>query len=205
MRKSISKNEAIKGYKVFNLTKEGNISCRKFQYKEGLNSYNGKVKICSSGLHFCPELRHCFNYYNYNRTNHVVYEVEGYGDFSKQDDKYAVSHLVLKRRLSTEEILTKLGIVKTYVNFEICTVQTTNVKNTNLKLVQPNGFFHTKSENVKLKKSYIGKKFLVEVETTIPECNMNNVIKFDNFWKYGINPLKKNRVIKKVINIVKEV
>ncbi|WP_215659906.1 pentapeptide repeat-containing protein [Secundilactobacillus kimchicus] len=92
----------IKGYKVFNQ----DWTCRGKQYEVGkMYHESGEIKACHHGMHFCPELVNCFNYYSFNPLNKVA-EVVGWGQSSTVDeDKIAVSDLRIIRELTWEEVL----------------------------------------------------------------------------------------------------
>ena len=101
--KKSTKTEVVKGYKVFN----PDFTCRGMQYEVGKEySFKGKIKICSSGLHFCLSAQDCFKYYDFN-TNNVVCEVEARGkiEYYNEDSKGCTDLLFITRRLTWEEVL----------------------------------------------------------------------------------------------------
>lgn len=97
---NISKQDSIKGYKIFN----SDWTCRDKQYKLGETFHESEVKLCGRGMHFCTKLEDCFYYYDYNANMHVA-KVEGYGtvDYSTDDSKVAVSDLKITKELTLED------------------------------------------------------------------------------------------------------
>ena len=123
-------NNAIKGYKIFKLTSFGNLQCRDFIFSEDkVNVVRGSIVACETGFHFCEKIEDCFMYYPFLKkkdacgiiTEYAVCEVQGYGLYDKHDDKYAVSNLVINRRLSLKEVYSLLGFSeKEKTRKEVC-------------------------------------------------------------------------------------
>jgi hypothetical protein len=91
----------IKGYKVT----DADMKCKGFQYElDKEYTFSGTISICNTGFHFCPKLSHCFNYYEFNKTNRV-FEVEGWGDLEQNEDKCCVSKIRLIKELTWAEVL----------------------------------------------------------------------------------------------------
>jgi hypothetical protein len=120
MKKQIKKENPVKGYKAFDINKNGQLVCRDMIYKEGkdnVNTTNDIVEICKGGLHFCQKLYNVFGYYNFSEKNlknkdRVICEVEGWGSSDVEDyniNKIAVKNLRVIRRLSFEEVIKELG------------------------------------------------------------------------------------------------
>lgn len=97
---NISKQEPIKGYKIFN----SDWTCRDKQYKLGETFHEEEVELCSRGMHFCTKLEDCFYYYDFNISLHVA-KVEGYGtvDYSTSDSKVSVSDLKIIKELTLKD------------------------------------------------------------------------------------------------------
>lgn len=97
---NISKQEPIKGYKIFN----SDWTCRDKQYKLGETFHEDEVELCNKGMHFCTKLEDCFDYYNFNISLHVA-KVEGYGtvDYSTSDSKVSVSNLKIIKELTLKD------------------------------------------------------------------------------------------------------
>lgn len=60
----------MKAYKGFN----PDMTCRRFQYKEGETYTEDKAKLCNCGFHACEDPVDCFNYYD--PSGSVFHEVE---------------------------------------------------------------------------------------------------------------------------------
>lgn len=91
----------IKGYKVFN----PDWTCQGFQYKVGkLFRYDGDIKMCSAGFHFCQRVADCFNYYNFDSNNKVA-EVEAIGCIETRGNKSVTDEIVILRELTWHEVL----------------------------------------------------------------------------------------------------
>ena len=93
----------IRGYKVA----DSNGRCRGYQFEVGKRyKHKGKIKICSSGFHFCIKASHCFTYYEFS-PNNKVFEVIGYGEHQKEgnDSKVCVGDIEIVRELTWEEVL----------------------------------------------------------------------------------------------------
>ena len=100
MNKTISKQEPIKGYKIFN----SDWTCRDKQYKLGETFHEDEVELCNRGMHFCTKLEDCLDYYDFNISLHVA-KVEGYGtvDYSTDDSKVAVSDLEIIKEITLKD------------------------------------------------------------------------------------------------------
>jgi hypothetical protein len=100
----------MKGYKVF----EPDWTCRGFQYAVG-EVFEEDVTpfCCNRGLHFCKELKDCFNYYQFNPENKVA-EIEALGDIDTQDDgsKCCTNKIKIVREVSWEEVLKMVNMGK---------------------------------------------------------------------------------------------
>lgn len=81
---AISKENAIKAYKVFNK----DWTCKGFQYKVGKEyKHKGKIQICESGFHSCEKLSDCFNYYPFQPSEIKVAEVLAWGDVKHEESR----------------------------------------------------------------------------------------------------------------------
>ena len=90
----------MKGYKVFN----PDWTCRDFQYEPGKTfEYDGEIKLCESGFHFCKKLEDCFEYYDLDIKNHVC-EVETDGLVKTEHSKSVTNKLTIGRELSWKEV-----------------------------------------------------------------------------------------------------
>ena len=94
----------IRGYKVTN--PDGR--CRGFLFEVGKDyKYDGEIKICNSGFHFCIKAAHCFSYYDFDSKN-LVFEVETIGNYAthNEDSKIVTDHIRIIRQLTWDEVLT---------------------------------------------------------------------------------------------------
>lgn len=98
----ISKEQAIHGYKMF----ESDWTCRDKQYSVPGRFYETRADICWVGMHFCPNLADCFDYYDMDMKNHVV-EVIGRGEFDQSGNKVCCADLEIIRELTWDEVLEK--------------------------------------------------------------------------------------------------
>ncbi len=95
--------EIIRGYKVF----DPDFSCRGHKYESGKEyKFDGEIKICESGFHFCIKAAHCFSYYSFD-SNNIVCEVEALGETKthSDDSKIVTNHIKIGRRLTWDEVL----------------------------------------------------------------------------------------------------
>jgi len=93
----------IKGYKV--TAPDG--SCRNYLFEVGKEyQYDGQIKICNSGFHFCIKPSHCFFYYNFD-SNNKVFEVESIGEYQThdKDSKICTGNLRIVRQIEWYEVL----------------------------------------------------------------------------------------------------
>ena len=93
----------VKGYKVFN----PDFKCKGYQYEENTTyTFNGEIKICNSGFHFCIKASHCFGYYSFD-SNNIVCEVEGIGKIitHEEDSKICTDKIRIGRKLTWAEVL----------------------------------------------------------------------------------------------------
>lgn len=102
---------ALHGYKVF----MSDWSCRGYRYEKqyhcpGIFKEDGELAICEHGMHFCTKLIDCFNYYRFDRENHVA-EVVARGDIlGGEDGKYCTNELEIVREIPWDEVLEAVNI-----------------------------------------------------------------------------------------------
>lgn len=102
------------GYKIL-LTDEKGVYCNvkgsvpRFYY-DTHNNIKGKIKIARQGLHFCDNLIDCFNYYEPDIKNTVVYSVKASGIVTSTsgDSKRATSDLELVKKLDAIDLILEL-------------------------------------------------------------------------------------------------
>ena len=82
--------EKIKGYKGF----DKDMKCRGFQYESGKDyTYDGDIKCCRSGFHFCENPLEVLSYYPPATSRFCEVEGSGNSDKTNEDSKIAVSNL----------------------------------------------------------------------------------------------------------------
>ena len=95
----------VKGFKVFN----PDWTCRDKQYTcPGEFKEDVKPMACSAGMHFCPDLKDCFEYYQDNPNNHCA-EVIALGEVVQDDNKCATNHLQIIREIPWDEVLKRVN------------------------------------------------------------------------------------------------
>ena len=95
----------MKGFKVFN----PDWTCRDKQYTcPGEFKEDVKPMACSAGMHFCPDLKDCFEYYQNNPNNHCA-EVIALGEVVQDDNKCATNHLQIIREIPRDEVLKRVN------------------------------------------------------------------------------------------------
>jgi len=135
---NISKQDPIKGYKIFN----SDWTCRDKQYKLGETFHEEDVEICSRGMHFCTKLRDCFDYYDYSINRHVA-KVEGYGmvDYRTDDSKVAVSDLKIIKELTLKDSKKLRKAVHNYYGIPKSVLKGTTSEEYQLKAVKQSAYF----------------------------------------------------------------
>ena len=94
----------VKGYKAFN----EDWTCNGFQYEVGKTfKYDGEIRMCDSGFHFCTNLADCFSYYSFDKEKTVIAEVEAIGQVleSESDSKCCTDEIKILKELSWSDVL----------------------------------------------------------------------------------------------------
>ena len=95
----------VYGYKIFN----PDWTCRDKQYTcPGEFKEDVKPMTCSAGMHFCPDLKDCFEYYQNNPNNHCA-EVIALGEVVRNGNKCATNHLQIVREIPWDEVLKRVN------------------------------------------------------------------------------------------------
>ena len=95
----------VKGFKVFN----PDWTCCHKQYTcPGEFKEDVKPMTCSAGMHFCPDLKDCFEYYQNNPNNHCA-EVVALGEVVQDGNKCATNHLQIIREIPWNEVLKRVN------------------------------------------------------------------------------------------------
>ena len=95
----------VKGFKVF----DPDWACRDKQYTcPGEFKEDVKPMTCSAGMHFCPDLKDYFEYYQNNPNNHCA-EVIALGEVVQDGNKCATNHLQIIREIPWDEVLKRVN------------------------------------------------------------------------------------------------
>lgn len=95
----------VYGYKIFN----PDWTCRNKQYtcpgefKEDVESMR-----CGAGIHFCLDLKDCFEYYPNDPNNHCA-EVVALDEIAQDGDKCVTNHLQIIREIPWDEVLKRVN------------------------------------------------------------------------------------------------
>ena len=92
----------MKGFKA---TK--NMKCRDFLYEVGKTYSINNLKICSTGFHFCQNMKDVLNYYKYD-DDFVLLEVEALGKTITEDDKTVTDCIKIIRVIPKEEYTSEI-------------------------------------------------------------------------------------------------
>jgi hypothetical protein len=91
----------MKGFKVT----KNNMQCRGYQFELGKKENETReLQLCQTGFHFCEKLEHCFNYYEFDKSNRV-FEILAEGEILKEGDKSCCQEITLVRELTWDEVL----------------------------------------------------------------------------------------------------
>ena len=95
----------VKGFKVF----KPDWTCHDKQYTcPGEFKEDVKPMTFSAGMHFCPDLKDCFEYYQNNPNNHCA-EVIALGEVVQDGNKCATNHLQIIREIPWDEVLKRVN------------------------------------------------------------------------------------------------
>ena len=102
---SIKLTSPVMGFKVFN----PDWTCRDKQYTcPGEFKEDVKPMVCNIGMHFCPDLKDCFRYYQNNPNNHCA-EVIALDEVVQDGNKCATNHLQIVREIPLDEVLKRVN------------------------------------------------------------------------------------------------
>ena len=94
----------MKGYKAFNITKNGK-KCLEYNFgQKKIHEIEGELEVCENGFHFCEKLEDVFDYYDFDKNNVIVHEIEALGEVLKEDNKSVTNKLKIGRKLSNKEV-----------------------------------------------------------------------------------------------------
>jgi len=98
----------MKGYKA-----TYNMHCRNMAYKVG-GTYSLDplyiLEMCRHGFHFCPKMDDVLTYYDGNRLDFILLEVEALGDIQVRDDKVVTDKIKILRVVPEEEYTFKVNM-----------------------------------------------------------------------------------------------
>jgi len=87
--------------------------CETLTYEVGKTyTFNGPLKLCKRGFHCCKNLKDVFKYYDLNRDDLVIFEVEVLGKIIEAEDKLVTDKLKIVRVLNKNEYNQFLSIKK---------------------------------------------------------------------------------------------
>ena len=109
-----SENKTIIGYKGFSK----DWKCRDFQYEVGKEyEYDGDIKLCDKGFHFCENPHNVLKYYSAGEGNKfAVVEASEVSDEREKDSKRVAKRLKIKAEISVFEIC-KIAVSAFFENF----------------------------------------------------------------------------------------
>lgn len=95
----------VYGYKIFN----PDWTCRDKQYTcPGEFKEDVKQMLCDAGMHFCPDLKDCFEYYPSDPNYHCA-EVVALDEIVQDGDECATNHLQIIREIPWNEVLKRVN------------------------------------------------------------------------------------------------
>lgn len=95
----------VYGYKIFN----PDWTCRNKQYTcPGEFKEDVKQMLCDAGMHFCPDLKDCFEYYPSDPNYHCA-EVVAIDEIVQDGDECATNHLQIIREIPWDEVLKRIN------------------------------------------------------------------------------------------------
>lgn len=95
----------VYGYKIFN----PDWTCRDKQYTcPGEFKEDVKQMLCDAGMHFCPDLKDCFEYYPSDPNYHCA-EVVALDEIVQDGNECATNHLQIIREIPWNEVLKRVN------------------------------------------------------------------------------------------------
>lgn len=94
--------ETIKGVKAF----EKGLKCKGFQFEENKEfTYEGELKICESGFHFCKNPLDVLNYYDLCDSEFAEVEATGQTVDHEDDSKVATNKLKVGLKINLKRFI----------------------------------------------------------------------------------------------------
>ena len=89
----------MKGYKASTKGK-----CRDLVYEVGKTyTFNGEIKACSTGFHYCKKIDDVLSYYEYDRNTTVIFEIEDLGQSVDDCNKTVTNKMKIVRIVDPSE------------------------------------------------------------------------------------------------------
>ena len=89
----------MKGYKASNKCK-----CRDITYEvDKTYTFNGELKACATGFHYCKKIDDVLSYYEYERDTTVIFEIEDLGESIDKGDKTVTNKMTIVRIIDPSE------------------------------------------------------------------------------------------------------
>ena len=89
----------MKGYKASTKGK-----CRDLVYEVGKTyTFNGEIKACSTGFHYCKKIDDVLSYYEYDRNTTVIFEIEDFGKSIDEGNKTVTNKMKIVRIVDPSE------------------------------------------------------------------------------------------------------
>ena len=89
----------MKGYKASN-----NGKCRDLAYEVGKTyTFNGEIKACFTGFHYCKKIDDVLEYYDYDRNTTVIFEIEDLGESVNEGNKTVTNKMKIVRIVDPSE------------------------------------------------------------------------------------------------------
>ncbi len=103
----------MKGYKAFDL----DLTCRDFQYEIGKTyEYEGEIRPCESGFHFCKTIADCYNYYSMIEYTRIC-EIEAIGNIKTDNNvEYCTDKITILSEIENPKLKSNLS----YTNSGYC-------------------------------------------------------------------------------------
>lgn len=88
---------------------DSNMRCRGFQFALGEVFQEDEMELCSTGFHFCQNLKDVLKYYDFRNGNARIFEVMAYGPVKSDEEKSVARVIKFEREVSRATALQLLG------------------------------------------------------------------------------------------------
>ena len=137
----------MKGYKA-----STNGKCRDITYEVGKTyTFNGELKACATGFHYCKKIDDVLSYYNYDRNTTVIFEIDDLGDSIDEGNKTVTNKMKIVRIVDPSEYNTLFTQYQFDSNNNLIKVEDSNgywhkreydSNNNQIKVEDSNGYWH---------------------------------------------------------------